>query len=151
MVTRQVYGVIFTTDGRVLLKVDAGDKCKYSLAGGTPESFDRDRVATLRRELIEEVNTTIFDPILIGYQEVIGDRDLPPYAQVRMVAMIDTIGPKQPDPDNGKVYDRLLVSPKRAIELMNWGEIGKTLINEGYRIAKENFVFTDIVDTEEYV
>jgi len=63
LTTRQVYGVIFTRDGRVLLKLEDG---KYSLAGGTPEDFDEDRVATLKRELVEEVNTTIEEPIMLG-------------------------------------------------------------------------------------
>lgn len=45
---RQVYGVIFTEDGRMLLKVDLKPNGKkvYSLAGGTPEDYDTDRVAT---------------------------------------------------------------------------------------------------------
>ena len=97
---RQVYGLIFTRDGRMLLKVEEKKGKKvYSPAGGTPETFDKDRVATLRRELLEEVNVTIEEPILVGYQLIEGDRDLPPYAQVRMTAIIDEIGPVQPDPD----------------------------------------------------
>jgi len=72
----QVYGVIFTQDGRTLLKVDtkADGRKVYAIAGGTPEDFDADRIATLRRELVEEVNTTIGDEIYyVGYQEVSGD------------------------------------------------------------------------------
>ena len=64
--TRQVYGVIFTNDGRTLLKVETKNNGKvcYSLAGGTPEDYDKDRVETLRRELIEEVNGEDDAPVL---------------------------------------------------------------------------------------
>ena len=38
--------------------------------GGTPEDFDKDRIATLKREFVEEANTTLKDPIyLVGYQK----------------------------------------------------------------------------------
>ena len=67
----QVYGLIFTRDGRMLLKVENKKRGKvFSLAGGTPEDYDSDKEATLRRELIEEVNVTIETPITVGYQEV---------------------------------------------------------------------------------
>lgn len=151
---RQVYGVIFTEDGRTLLKVERkpNGKLTYSLAGGTPEHFDMDRNATLRRELIEEVNTTINDDILyVGYQQVSGDNDKPTYAQVRMVAMIDKIGEKLPDPDNGKIYDRLLTSPDRAIKLLDWGEIGKNIITKAVAIAEEKFGLKRTCREDEYV
>ena len=48
----------------------------------------------------------------------------PPYAQVRMAALINKIGKKRPDPDNGKTYDRLLVPPEKAAFLLNWGDVG---------------------------
>lgn len=138
---RQVYGVLFTTDGRVLLKVETKkDKQVYSLAGGTPENYDKDRIATLKRELIEEVNTEIFDNIfMIGYQTISGDGNSPDYAQIRMTALIKNINVKKPDPDNGEIYDRLLTSPQNAIKLLNWGDVGEKLINEACKIAKEKY------------
>lgn len=136
--TRQVYGVIFTKEGLTLLKAEEKHGKKvYSLAGGTPEDFDTDRIATLRRELIEEVNVTIEDPFLVGYQEVDEENGKEPYAQVRMTALIKEIGESKPDPDNGETYERVLVSPEKAIELLNWGVIGKQLIEESVRIIKE--------------
>ena len=135
--TRQVYGVVFTKDGRTLLKVEEKKGCKvYSLAGGTPETFDANRVETLRRELIEEVNVTIDEPFLVGYQEVDEENGKEPYAQVRMTALIKEIGPSKPDPDNGETYERVLVSPEKAIELLNWGTIGKQLIEESVKIIE---------------
>jgi len=63
---KQVYGLLFMKDGRMLLRIEDGF---HSLAGGKPESGE-DMIATLKREVIEEVNTTIYDPIYLGYQLV---------------------------------------------------------------------------------
>ena len=52
----QVYGLLFVKDGRMLLRIEDGF---HSLAGGKPE-LGEDISATLRREVIEEVNTTIY-------------------------------------------------------------------------------------------
>ena len=138
---RQVYAIVFDDYGRTLLKSEKfGDKTVYGMIGGTPEIFDRDRIATLKREFLEEVNTTLKDPIyLVGYQIIEGDKDLPPYAQIRMVAMIDKIGNKQVDPDNGKTYDRILTSPEKAIKLLGWGESAEKPIIRGFEIAQEKF------------
>ena len=94
MQVRQVYAIVFDEYGRTMLKSEkVGDKLVYGMIGGTPESFDKDRIDTLKREFLEEVNTSLKDPIyFVGYQIIEGDKDLPPYAQIRMVAMIDKIG-----------------------------------------------------------
>ena len=34
---------------------------------------------------------------------------------------------------------RVLASPKEAIQLINWGEVGKLQIEEAMRVAKEKF------------
>lgn len=153
MKVRQVYGLVFTRDGRMLMRVETkadGEKV-YSLAGGTPESFDKDNEATLRREFVEEVNTTLEKPILAGYQEVNEENGTIPYAQVRMVAYIDEIGPIQPDPDNGETYERLLTTPSRVIELLNWGEVGKNQVEAAVKIAKEKLGLKEFSTKEEYI
>ena len=148
----QVYGVIFTNDGRTLLKVrHYQNNTSYALAGGTPEKFDSDLIAALRRELIEEVNTTIHNPLYLGYQLVENDGDKPPYAQVRMVTLIDKIGKKQPDPDTGETYDRLLTTPENAIKLMNWGEIGEKIVLKAVEVAKNQLGIKFNCDSDEYV
>lgn len=140
---KQVYGILFSTDGRVLLKCEVKQEGKcYSLAGGKPEPFDDGMEGTLRREVLEEVNCTIKEPILVGYQEVNEGNGIPPYAQVRMTAIIDKIGKLQPDPDNGETYERLLTPPQRAIELINWGEEGKNQIEEAAKKIQEKFGIT---------
>lgn len=152
LLVRQVYGAIFLKDGRMLLlfREKNGEKI-YSLAGGTPEAFDNGMEQTLRRELIEEVNTTIHAPIPLGYQEVDEENGKPIYAQVRMVAMIDKIGERKPDPDNGKIYGRILTHPKNAIKLLNWGTAGELMINEAMRIAKLTLGLTEFLDKDEEI
>ena len=84
MKVRQVYAIAFDEFGRMLLKCDKkNDNSYFGMIGGTPEEFDIDRIATLKREYLEEVNTSLKEPIyLVGYQIIEGDRDLPPYLSV---------------------------------------------------------------------
>ncbi len=140
----QSYGIIFNNQGQILLKVEnKKGKQVYSFAGGTPEDFDANIEQTLRRELVEEVNTTIKqDVYYVGFQLIDEHNHIPPYAQVRFTALIDTIGNKQPDPDNGETYDRLLTTPKNAIKLLNWGEVAKLQIEKAVEIAKQKFGIT---------
>lgn len=137
----QVYGIVFNQNGQLLLKVEnKKGKKVYSFAGGTPEIFDKNPEATLRREFIEEVNTTLQKEIyLVGYQYIDEENGTPPYAQMRVTALIDNIGDVQPDPDNGETYERLLATPQKAITLLGWGEVGKLQIEEAVKIAKEKF------------
>ena len=136
-----VYGLIFNEKGQMLMRIETKkDKKVYSLAGGTPEDYDNGVEATLRREMLEEVNTTLKDEIhYVGYQLIDEGNGKPPYAQVRMTALIDKLGEKQPDPDTGDTYERLLVHPEKAISLLNWGEVGKNQIEKAVEIAKEKF------------
>lgn len=152
MKVKQVYGLLFTRDGRFLVRIENTPKGKfYTLAGGTPEKFDKDREATLRRELIEEVNTTIERPVLVGYQEIDLEDGKPNFAQVRMVAVIDKIGEKLPDPDNGEIYDRLLTPYQKAIELIGWGDVLKSQVEEAAKIAHEELGVEFLNQEDEYV
>ena len=61
----QAYGIVFDNYGRILLKIENKKNTKfYSFAGGTPEAFDKDIYATLTREMLEEVNTTLDDKMI---------------------------------------------------------------------------------------
>lgn len=141
MKTKQVYAVVFNKNGKILLKKNIKNgKSYYGLAGGKPEPFDKDRNDTLRREYIEEVDTVLDDKIVyMGYQLVDEENDKPPYAQIRMVSLIKEIREKTPDPDNGQISERELVSPEIAIKLLNWGEIGEKIIHKAVQIATNEF------------
>ena len=148
----QVYGIILDREGRVMLRVEkrAGG-IRYSLGGGRPEPFDDGIDATCRRELLEEVNTEIETPVYIGYQLVDEEDGTPPYAQVRMAAMIKRIGEKKPDPDNGETYDRYMVSPERAAELLNWGDVGYEQVMKAKEVVYRQYGITGGSSKEEYV
>lgn len=152
----QVYGIVFNADGLVLLKVEnKKDRRVYSFGGGTPENFDDSRETTLRREMMEELNTTLQSKLIsVGYQEVNEENGKPPYAQMRMTALVDKVGAKQPDPDNGDTYDRLFTTPNQAIKLLGWGDVGKNQILEAVKLAQKHFgikIYADDEQVEQWV
>ncbi|MBI3430386.1 MAG: NUDIX domain-containing protein [Actinobacteria bacterium] len=115
---RQVYGFIFSTDGRILVLEDEG---KFNLPGGKPEN-NESVDETLIRETFEEGQTKIHSRGYLGYQLVEG---IETFAQVRLVASIDHFLPTDKDPSTGRRYWRLLVPPTELNELLGWGESGK--------------------------
>lgn len=131
---RQVYGIVFAKDGRILLRKDGE---KYSLPGGKPELFDLNMEATLKRELDEEVNVSVNSIVMVGYQLVDEENGIPAYAQVRMAAKLEGIEEPRPDPDTGRTYQRVFVSPQQAITLLDWGNSGRRQICSAVTIAKE--------------
>lgn len=133
---KQVYGIVFNDDGKIFLRIDNGI---YKLTGGRPEMKDKSIEDTLRREFIEEANITLKNIHLLGYQLVDEGNGVLPYAQVRMIAQIDEIFENRPDLDNGKIYERVFKTPEEAIELLNWGETGKSQIEEANRLAKKYY------------
>ena len=60
-----------------------------------------------------------------------------PYAQVRMAALINEIKPAQQDPATGRTYERYLVSPSKAMELLNWKDDGAVQIHSAVETAKK--------------
>ncbi|GAB3118429.1 hypothetical protein GCM10027160_30570 [Streptomyces calidiresistens] len=130
MPVRQVYGFCFDDTGRVLLREDGG---RHGLPGGTPEPGES-VPATLARECHEESRILIGEPVPIGYQEVVGD-GRPPYAQLRMAARITEFLPREPDPDTGRTYGRLLVPPEKAPALLDWGIEGLLQVADAVRAA----------------
>ncbi len=113
---RQVYGYCLDQAGRVLLRDDGG---RYGLPGGRPEPGEN-AVATLARECREESQILIDTPSYLGYQEV-SEMGQAPYAQLRFVARILEFLPREPDPDTGRTYGRLLVPLNHVPALLDWG------------------------------
>ena len=56
-----------------------------------------------------------------------------------LLALIRKIGLKKPDPDTGKTYDRLLVSPGRAIQLLGWGDVGAAQILKAQNTTAQKY------------
>lgn len=115
----QVYGYVFDDQGRVtVLRNDS----MWNLPGGTPEPTDENQVATLAREVHEEVQVEIADPVYLGFQEV-RRRGANPYAQLRMAARAIRFLDRTPDPDKGQVHVRRRCSMSEALALLDWGPV----------------------------
>ncbi|NYE50440.1 ADP-ribose pyrophosphatase YjhB (NUDIX family) [Spinactinospora alkalitolerans] len=116
---RHAWAWVFAPDGRVVVYVD--DNGLIGLPGGTLEDFEhRNPAAASVREVREETQIEIADPIYLGYlhDDQPGGKAV---ARVRMAAAIAAIGPAAPDPATGTVHRRLLVPPRLLAELCGWG------------------------------
>lgn len=152
MEIRQVYGIIFDRKGRIMLQVDHHKNgCPFSLPGGRPEPSDLGIEDTCRRELLEEMNTMIEPPVYIGFQRVDEENGTPEYAQVRLAAIIRFLGKPKPDPDNGRIYLRLWVSPEKAVQLLDWGDVGKKQIMQAKEMIYKRYSISGAEDCEEWV
>ena len=142
---RQVYGIVFTDYGKILLRIDDG---KYKLTGGKPELYDNNLKDTLKREYLEELNVEIKNTNYLGYllvEEETGEK----YAQVRMIAKIKNIGNIMPDKDNGKVYKRFMANIKNVKNYLNYSDLaGNQLIDDAIKMAKEKYNIS--FSSEEY-
>ena len=132
---RQVYGVVFSNDGKTLLRIEDG---KYKLTGGRPEqgeSFEE----TLRREYLEELNVELTDVYYLGYLLV--EEDGNKYAQVRMIAKIKDIHERVVDPATGKIYKRKLVPTAKVKDYLNYADVaGNRMLDDAISHAIERFV-----------
>lgn len=133
---KQVYGIIFTLEGEMLVAIDRGH---YTLAGGKPEPQDENLEATLKREIYEEVNITVGESYIVGYQLVDDENGKEPYAQVRMTAVIERMEDITPDPASGRIFDRVLTKPHNAATLLAWGKVGEQQINDAMVIASQKW------------
>ena len=66
---KQVYGIAFSSDNRVILRIEDG---KYKLTGGRPEDAETFE-ETLKREYLEELNIELEDIHYLGYTGVKND------------------------------------------------------------------------------
>ena len=129
---KQVYGIAFSADNRVVLRIEDG---KYKLTGGKPEnteSFEE----TLKREYIEELNIELEDIHYLGYLLVEENSDK--YAQVRMIAKIKDIYDSHVDPATGKIYGRELVAVNGIKDHLNYSDhAGNEMIDDAIQLAKD--------------
>ena len=122
----QVSGILLDNRKNVLIYEEDG---RYRIPGGHPIN-DEAIEETLVRECLEEVNAEIENIMYLGYQEVIGDGDKEPCAQVRMIARIKNMGEERPDLDNGKTYKRIFVPLNEVNKYLKWAEVGDAMIQE---------------------
>ena len=129
---RQVYGVAFNYDGRIILRIENN---KYKLTGGKPEE-NESYEETLKREYMEELNVELDACHYLGYLLVEENNDK--YAQVRMIAKIKSINENHVDPATGEMYGRELVNTDKVKELLDYqDEAGNLMIDKAIEKAKE--------------
>lgn len=135
LAVKQVYGIVFSDDGRILLRIE--DE-KYKLTGGKPESNELFE-ETLRREYLEELNLELADVYYLGYL-LINETDGNKYAQVRMIARVRDIHKNHIDPATGKMYGRELVTMDSVKDYLNYAdEAGNKMLDDAISQAKEIF------------
>ena len=133
---RQVYGIVFSNNFEILLRIEDGE---YKLTGGKPEK-NESYEETLKREYIEELNVELEECYYLGYLLV--EENGEKYAQVRMIAKIKNINENNIDIDTGKMYGRKLVSNEKVKKLLNYPEeAGNLMIDEAIKLAKIKFKF----------
>ena len=131
VVVKQVYGIVFSDDFKILLRVEDG---KYKLTGGKPEK-DESYEDTLKREYIEELNVELDNVSYLGYL-LVEENDLL-YAQVRMVAKIKKINDTCIDPAMGKTYGRELVDCNKVKDYLKYkDDAGNTMIDDAINMIK---------------
>lgn len=135
---KQVYGIVFNEKQQIFLRIDDG---KYKLTGGTPETCDRCIEDTLQREFLEEVNIKLKDIHYLGYQQVDEDKGKQPYAQVRMIALVDEIGEEIIDVCTGKKYGRCFVNLDKVTEKLHFDASGNQQIDDAIDLAKQKYNF----------
>ena len=131
---RQVYGIVFSNDFKVLLRIEDNE---YKLTGGKPEN-NESYEETLKREYIEELNVELDECYYLGYLLV--EENNEKYAQVRMIAKIKNINENHIDIATGKMYGRELVEISKLKEYLNYqDEAGNLMIDEAIKKAKEKY------------
>jgi 8-oxo-dGTP diphosphatase len=128
-----VYGFLLCPrTGRVLVQDDEGS---FSLPGGKPEPADHDLAGTLAREAFAESRVRVGATAYLGYQHV-SRPGRTPYAQVRMVGVIDEFAPRGPEPDGVRVRRRLMTSLGSAPSILGWGLPGIMQSRAAARVAR---------------
>jgi 8-oxo-dGTP diphosphatase len=116
----KVYGfLVCPVTGRVLVQEHGG---MFNLPGGSPEPWDADVSAALRREALEESQVVVTETAYLGYQEV-RRTGCVPFAQVRMAGLIAVFRRRRPDADGGRLLRRLMCPLPDVPAVLGWGEI----------------------------
>ena len=133
---RQVYGITFSNNFEILLRIEDGI---YKLTGGKPEK-NESYEETLKREYIEELNVELDECYYLGYLLVNENNE--EYAQVRMIAKIKNINENHIDPTTGKIYGRKLVNTDKVKSMLNYPEeAGNLMIDKAIEMAKIKYKF----------
>ena len=146
LTVKQVYGIVFSNDGRVLLRIEGN---KYKLTGGKPE-LNETFEETLKREYVEELNVELEECYYLGYLLV--EENNEKYVQVRMIGKIKRINNKRADTDTGKIYERKLVNVSNVKKYLKYNdEAGNLMIDDAIYMANSKYNFSELNQNEEIV
>lgn len=127
---KQVYGIIFNDEGKVLVVNTVGN---WQVPGGKPEPGES-IVETLIRESLEEADVELKDITPLGYQYVrqITENGLSKnIGQIRFAAMVKELKKQTVDPATGKLPERRFIDVEEFLEYCPWGNIGKHIVKLG--------------------
>lgn len=143
----QVYAVVFDNQGNILIGRQNADS-PWVICGGSPENGETIE-QTLQRELLEELDVTVKNIMLLGVQEVEWKKSKKSkkgekHYQVRMIADIDELLPQTTDPAHNIVWERKIVPAQEITNYVSWGVIGEALFKDAILLWKtRNGVVTD--------
>ncbi len=123
----QAYGFCFDENGELLVIQAHPPNGTWQVPGGTVEVGET-LVDTLRREIVEEANTTIKDIQYLGVQKVENDRNDKVIYQARFCALVDSVGELKIDPDKGYILPRKFIPPSEYRAVSRWGVISDELV-----------------------
>ncbi len=144
---KQVYGVVFSEDGRIMLRIEDN---RYKLTGGKPEK-NESYEETLKREYREELNIELDDIHYLGYLFV-EENNRKPYAQVRMIGKIKKVYENRPDTDTGRQYQRFLARMNNTKKYLGYKDkAGNLAIDAAIVLANQKYKFEMVSDTENLI
>ena len=67
-----------------------------------------------------------------------------PYAQVRLIGKIKSVGEKKEDPVTGKMYTRVLIGQSNVKDCLKYGEEGNKMLDSAILRANTKYGFINI-------
>lgn len=130
---KQVSGICFDNNGQILI-ARSNPKSRWQLPGGHPEK-DETVTQTLKRELLEEVDTKVKNIKILGVQKVeVPGQPGKTHYQVRCVCEIEKLLPQTVDPDNNNEWERKLVPAKKVTNYIKWSKLGRTIFSDALKL-----------------
>ncbi len=135
---KQSYGFCFNADGQFLIgRSKSSRESKWTLLGGTVEQ-NENPIATLHREVDEEVSASLYKPTIIAIQKIeFLEKEREPEYQLYFAVKIKKIKEPTLNLDTNEVWERKFISPDEFSKFLPWGNIGEVLVKKAVAWFKE--------------